>query len=69
MASISAGGGHGGKKSVDSEIPLIVANPRYTQQEIQARGQHVLGDVPRQQKVTDLLLDLRAEPRRSSSPH
>ena len=23
MASISAGGGHGGKKSVDSEIPLI----------------------------------------------
>jgi hypothetical protein len=60
---------HGSPSRQDSEIPLIVANPHYTQQEIRARVQGVLGDTPRQQKVTDLLLDLRAEPRRSSPAH
>jgi hypothetical protein len=60
---------HGSPSRQDSEIPLIVANPRYTHEQIRERVKQVLGHAPRQQKVTDLLLDLRGEPRKTSSAH
>lgn len=60
---------HGSPSRQDSEIPLIVANQRYTQDQIRDRVKVVLGQAPRQQKVTDLLLDLRAEPRKTSPAH
>jgi len=60
---------HGSPSRQDSEIPLIVANPRYTHEQIRDRVKVVLGHAPRQQKVTDLLLDLRAEPRKNSDAH
>jgi hypothetical protein len=37
--------------------------------QIRDRVKLVLGYAPRQQKVTDLLLDLREEPRKASSAH
>ena len=60
---------HGSPSRQDSEIPLIVANPRYTHEQIRDRVKQVLGYAPRQQKVADLLLDLRAEPRKTSPAH
>ncbi|MDF3071085.1 MAG: Type phosphodiesterase / nucleotide pyrophosphatase [Polyangiaceae bacterium] len=60
---------HGSPSRQDSEIPLIVANPRYLSEEISDRVRRVLGSAPRQQKVTDLLLDLRGEPRKKTTPH
>jgi arylsulfatase A-like enzyme len=51
---------HGSPSRQDSEIPLIVANPRRTGESIHADVARVLGGRPYQQKVTDLLLDLRA---------
>jgi hypothetical protein len=60
---------HGSPSRQDSEIPLIVANPRYTHEQISERVKRVLGYAPRQQKVTDLLLDLRGEPRKTSTLH
>ena len=59
MGGISVGGGHGGKKSVDSEIPLIVANPNETAKSIGVRVKKVLADRPYQQKITDIILELR----------
>jgi hypothetical protein len=56
---------HGSPSRQDSEIPLIVANPRFTTEQIQERVTRVLGAAPRQQKVTDLLLDLRADRRQA----
>jgi hypothetical protein len=55
---------HGSPSRQDSEIPLIVANPQYSSQQIQERVASVLGAAPRQQKVGDLLLRLRAEKRK-----
>ena len=54
---------HGSPSRQDSEIPLIVANQKYQSQQIQERVASVLGAAPRQQKVADLLLRLRAEKR------
>ncbi len=51
---------HGSPSRQDSEIPLIVANPKYTTEQIRERVSPVLGPVPRQQKVTDVLLNLRS---------
>ena len=42
---------------------MIVANQKYKSQQIQERVVSVLGAAPRQQKVADLLLRLRAEKR------
>lgn len=50
---------HGSPSAKDSEIPLIVAHPGHDAAAIARRVAGVLGPVPRQQKVTDLLLDLR----------
>lgn len=55
---------HGSPSRQDSELPLIVANQRYSSQQIQERVASVLGAAPRQQKVGELLLRLRAEKRK-----
>jgi hypothetical protein len=51
---------HGSPSRQDSEVPLIVANPLLTSEQIRERVVPVLGPHPRQQKVTDVLLNLRA---------
>jgi hypothetical protein len=51
---------HGSPSRQDSEIPLIVANPRYTTEQIRERVAALLGPSPRQQKIADLLLNLRS---------
>ena len=51
---------HGSPSRQDSEIPLIVAHPGHSSTELRAHTEHVLGNAPYQQKITDLLLDLRA---------
>jgi hypothetical protein len=51
---------HGSPSKQDSEIPLIVAHPLHTSATIGAWVRSVLGDRPFQQKVTDVLLGLRA---------
>lgn len=50
---------HGSPSRKDSEVPLIVAHPKFTATAIGQRVGAVLGTTPRQQKVTDLLLSLR----------
>jgi hypothetical protein len=55
---------HGSPSKQDSEIPLIVANPSFSSEQIRQRVTRVLGATPRQQKVADVLLDLRSEPRK-----
>ncbi len=50
---------HGSPSAKDSEIPLIVANSGVDAATIKRRVAGVLGPIPRQQKVSDLLLDLR----------
>jgi len=50
---------HGSPSRKDSEVPLIVAHPRFQATAIGQRVGAVLGKNPRQQKVTDLLLSLR----------
>jgi hypothetical protein len=50
---------HGSPSHRDSDIPLIVAHPGYSTETLRARVEHILGSEPHQQKVTDLLLDLR----------
>jgi hypothetical protein len=42
-----------------------VANPRFSAEQIRGRVSRVLGAAPRQQKVADVLLDLRSEPRKT----
>jgi hypothetical protein len=61
---------HGSPSKKDSEVPFIVANPQEQRSAIAARVRAVLGEVPRQQKVTDVILSLRlgeewAEPART----
>jgi hypothetical protein len=51
---------HGSPSKQDSDIPLIVANPLHSSAAINAWVTGVLGDRPFQQKVTDVLLGLRA---------
>ena len=54
---------HGSPSRMDSEIPFIVASPRFSSQQIKERVASVLGPQPRQQKVADVLLDLRSDKR------
>jgi hypothetical protein len=51
---------HGSPSRQDSEVPLIVAHAKRRSEQIRERVARVLGPAPRQQKVTDLLLGLRA---------
>jgi predicted AlkP superfamily pyrophosphatase or phosphodiesterase len=51
---------HGSPSKQDSEIPLIVAHPLHASATIGAHVKRVLGERPFQQKVTDLLLGIRA---------
>jgi arylsulfatase A-like enzyme len=51
---------HGSPSRQDSEIPLIVATPRLKTDQIQKRVSALLGPAPRQEKVAELLFDLRA---------
>ncbi len=53
---------HGSPSKRDSEIPLIVANPRHDAAKINAWVTPILGDRPYQRKITDLVLGLRAHP-------
>jgi predicted AlkP superfamily pyrophosphatase or phosphodiesterase len=56
---------HGSPSRQDSEVPLIVANPRFSSEQIRQRVSRVLGAAPRQQKVADVLFDLRSESRKT----
>ena len=51
---------HGSPSRQDSEIPLIVANPRHHTRAIAAWVGKLLGDRPYQRKITDIILGLRA---------
>jgi hypothetical protein len=51
---------HGSPSKQDSEIPLIVASSTHTAAEIGVYVSKLLGERPFQQKLTDLLLGLRA---------
>lgn len=44
----------------DSEFPLIVANHRHRSAKVRAWVRGVLGERPSQQKVSDLMLGIRA---------
>jgi hypothetical protein len=50
---------HGSPSRGDSELPFIVANPTQQAAAIGKRVRRVLGDRPFQQKVTDVILELR----------
>jgi predicted AlkP superfamily pyrophosphatase or phosphodiesterase len=54
---------HGSPSRKDSEIPFIVANPKLGSEPIHQRISALLGPQPRQQKVADVLLDLRSDKR------
>jgi hypothetical protein len=54
---------HGSPSHQDSDIPLIVASPRFSSEQIHDRVTTALGVHPRQQKLAHLLLALRAEKR------
>jgi len=51
---------HGSPSRADSEIPLIVANHEHRTDEIGRYVKHVLGTRPFLQKLTDLMMGLRA---------
>lgn len=51
---------HGGPSKLDSDIPLVVASRRHSSDAIAAWVKGALGERPFQQKVTDVLLGLRA---------
>lgn len=50
---------HGSPSRQDSEIPFIVANPALSSAALKARVDKILGPEPRQQKVGEVLLELR----------
>jgi len=50
---------HGSPSRVDSELPLIVAHPRERASAIRHRVRRALGNRPSQQKVADVMLELR----------
>lgn len=54
---------HGSPSHQDSDIPLIVASPRYSSEQIHDRVATALGPHPRQQKLANLLSALRSEKR------
>lgn len=49
---------HGSPSRLDSELPLIVANPKQRASAIGKRVRRALGERPFQQKVTDVILEL-----------
>ncbi|CAN5891806.1 hypothetical protein BH11MYX2_BH11MYX2_33830 [soil metagenome] len=53
---------HGSPSKQDSEIPLIVANPRHSTTAIQPWVNNLLGSTPYQRKLTDIMLGLRTKP-------
>ena len=50
---------HGSPSRQDSEVPLIVGHPGIAAADLGAKVRRAMGPEPRQNKVTDLLLDLR----------
>lgn len=58
---------HGSPSRRDSEVPLILARSDRTAKELRELVAEVLGEAPRQQKVTDLLLQLQPAGERSPS--
>lgn len=50
---------HGSPSRLDSELPFIVAHPTESASAIRRRVRRVLGDQPLQQKVADVMLELR----------
>jgi hypothetical protein len=50
---------HGSPSRQDSEVPFIVAHPHRDSEALRAQVERILGIEPRQQKVTDVLLELR----------
>jgi arylsulfatase A-like enzyme len=55
---------HGSPSKQDSEIPLIIAHPRYRAASIGAWVKPILGDRPFQRKITDIMMKLRTTPPR-----
>jgi hypothetical protein len=53
---------HGSPSKLDSEIPLIVANPRHDRASIAGFIKPILGDRPFQRKITDIIMTLRKSP-------
>ncbi|HEY5243229.1 MAG TPA: alkaline phosphatase family protein [Polyangiaceae bacterium] len=53
---------HGSPSRQDSELPLIVSQPASSTDVLGGLVRRALGDHPHQQKVTDLLLELRRQP-------
>jgi hypothetical protein len=50
---------HGSPSRKDSEIPLIVAHPAHSSEQIGARVREILGPEGRQHEIAKLLIDLR----------
>jgi len=50
---------HGSPSRADSELPFIVAHPKHGAAAIGERVRKALGERPFQQKVADVLLELR----------
>lgn len=50
---------HGSPSAQDSEIPFIVSHPRYSKERLASIVRPLLGDAPRIQQVTPVLLALR----------
>jgi hypothetical protein len=50
---------HGSPSHQDSDVPFIVANPKFSSEQIRERVAKVLGAAPRQQRVAPVLLELR----------
>ena len=55
---------HGSPSRQDSELPLIVSQPASSTEVLGGLVRRALGDHPHQQRVTDLLLELRRQPSR-----
>jgi hypothetical protein len=53
---------HGSPSRQDSEVPLIVANPKRTAEAIHTWVGAVLGDRPYQRKIADIIMGLRTHP-------
>lgn len=49
---------HGSPEGQDSRIPLVLAHPRESGADLRERVGAVMGDDPRQETITDLILDL-----------
>jgi hypothetical protein len=50
---------HGSPSRQDAEVPMILAHPQKTPEELEATLKSVLGEHPRSRQVTDLVLRLR----------